>query len=138
MPNDRIGETLLRVGYKDTDRMGVVHHANFITYFEIARTEFMRGKYPYAQMERDGYFLPITEVGCSYHANVNYDDEVRMVTRVSRVTHVRIRFEYQAWRVRDNVLMVEGFTELACVNGMGRPTRLPKKLLDCVEITDSF
>jgi acyl-CoA thioester hydrolase len=111
--------------YRDTDKMGVVYYGNFFTFFEAGRTELMRslGK-PYSAMEKEGFLLVVSEAYAKYHANVTYDDEMVIRTRVADVTNARIRFEYEIHDA-DGALLVTGFTVHACMDGRGKVSRIP-------------
>jgi acyl-CoA thioester hydrolase len=118
--------TRTRVRYGETDQMGVVHHANYLHYFEIGRTEMIRDAgLVYAELEREGLRLPVVEVGARFLLPARYDDVLVVRTRVSEVTAVRIRFEYTVHREGDERLLAEGHTVLASVSPEGRPRRLP-------------
>ena len=71
-------ETLLRVRYSETDKMGIVHHANFLIWFEIGRTEFCRDRgFSYREMEEtDDAFLVVAESYCRYKAPAHFDDQL--------------------------------------------------------------
>lgn len=121
-------ETHIRVRYKDTDRMGVVYHGNYLTFFEAARAELMRDMgYTYYHLECSGYRLAVVEAGAKYHGNVGYDELLTVKTRISDLQRVRVRFAY---RVFDQAgrLLVSGFTVHACLNSDGKPARIPADL----------
>src|SRR5512136_397310 len=70
-------ETRFRVRYHETDAMGIVHHAAYITWFEEGRSAFTRGiGYPYSKMEAEGITLAVAEITARYHTPARYDDEV--------------------------------------------------------------
>ncbi len=119
--------TVTRVRYGETDKMGIVYHANYVVYFELGRTELMRARgLAYSALERLGCRLVVTEVQCRYRANAAYDEELTIRTRVSEVRHASIRFDYRVEGA--GRLLAEGYTELASVDAAGKPTRLPKEL----------
>src|SRR5919206_4677611 len=93
------GEIQIRVRYAETDRMGLLHHANYLVYFEQGRTELLRplGK-SYKEMEDDGYYLVLHKVEVRYRRPARYDDLLRLRTSVSRVTPVRIEHRYELYR----------------------------------------
>ncbi|MBI2899551.1 MAG: acyl-CoA thioesterase [Planctomycetes bacterium] len=116
----------IRPRYDEVDKMGVVHHRNYIAYFEVGRTEYMRAAgLPYTELERRGYRLVVTSLGARYRAGAGYDEELRVRTRVSGVGPASVRFEYVVERA-DGRVLVEGFTELACLGPNLRPARLPE------------
>jgi acyl-CoA thioester hydrolase len=120
-------ETTIRVRYAETDRMGLLHHANYIVYFEQARTELLRNRgWSYREIEDAGHFLVIVEVGCKFKRPAHYDDLLTIKTIVEKVTHVKIVHRYEVRR--DGLLLAEGHSTLACVDGEGRPQPLPAAL----------
>jgi acyl-CoA thioester hydrolase len=120
-------EILIRVRYAETDRMGLLHHANYIVYFEQGRTELLRKRgLSYKDVEDAGHFLVIVELSCKYKRPARYDDVLTLRTTVSKVTHVKIVHTYEL--LRDGLLLAEGQTTLACVDRDGRPQALPESL----------
>ena len=86
-------ETKIRVRYADTDKMGVVYHANYAVYYEVARTEMFREiGLPYAKMEESGVMLPLVDLHCNYRKSAQYDDLLTVVTTVEEMPNVKIRF----------------------------------------------
>jgi acyl-CoA thioester hydrolase len=121
--------TRVRVRYAETDRMGVVYYANYLVWFEVGRTEWLRDAgWSYREMETDGVALPVIEAHCAYRQPARYDDEIEIVTRATLVTPVRIRFDYEAMRRQDGVRVAEGYTVHAALDRAGRPCRLPERV----------
>jgi acyl-CoA thioester hydrolase len=117
----------VRVRYAETDRMGLLHHANYLVYFEMARTELLRQRgVSYRDVEDAGHYLVIVEAACKFKRPAYYDDLLTVRTVVERVTHVKIVHRYEVWR--DGLLLAEGHTTLACVDKDGRPQALPEML----------
>lgn len=117
----------IRVRYAETDRMGLLHHANYIVYFEQGRTELLRKRgFSYRDIEDAGHFLVIVDVGCKFKRPAYYDDLLTLHTIVERVTHVKIQHRYEVRR--DGALLAEGHSTLACVDRDGRPQPLPDTL----------
>src|SRR5262249_7317063 len=103
--------TRVRVRYPETDRMGVVHHSHYLTWFEVGRTEWMRDRgRSYAEMEKDGIFMPVVEARCRYLASARYDEEIEIETRLAEATRIRIEFRYAVSRAADGRLLAEGST----------------------------
>ncbi|HCP84065.1 MAG TPA: thioesterase [Planctomycetaceae bacterium] len=116
-----------RVRYQETDAQGHVHHANYFTYFEMGRTELMRANdFRYRDMELNGLNLVIAEAKCEYFSGAQYEDDLMLVTRVSRVKGAAIEHEYEVWR--DEELLVRGYTRLGCVDNAGKVRRIPSWL----------
>lgn len=122
-----MGEIQIRVRYAETDRMGLLHHANYLVYFEQARTELLRDQgATYRDMEDQGFLLVLTKVEVRYKRPARYDDVLTIRTHVERVTSVRIDHRYEVFR--DGELLAEGSSTLACVDRTGRPQGLPEFL----------
>lgn len=117
----------IRVRYQETDAMGVLHHANYFTYFEMGRTELLRanGK-SYRDLEVGGLLMVIVKIGCNYRRPARYDDVLRLHTVTTRVTAAKIEHEYQMYR--GDELLCEGHSTLACVDREGRVQRVPEWL----------
>lgn len=117
-----------RVRYQETDQMGVVYHANYLTWFEMARTEALRsfGK-TYRDLEESGCFLVVNKVECSYKRPAKYDDWITVRTIIEKVTHVKIEHRYEVRR--DEELLATGRTVLAAVDRNGRIIRIPDWLV---------
>ncbi len=123
------GEITIRVRYAETDRMGLLHHANYLVYFEQGRTELLRSKgLAYKDLEDQGYLLVLTHAEVRYRNPARYDDLLTLRTSVERVTAVRIDHRYEL--MRDGLLLAEGKTTLACVDREGRVQPLPDYLRD--------
>lgn len=118
------GVTEIRVRYAETDRMGLLHHANYLVYFEQARTELLRQQgLTYRDMEDQGFFLVIINVEVKYRSPARYDDVLSIKTTVSRTTPVRIEHTYEV--TCDGRAVADGKTTLACVDRGGKLQALP-------------
>ena len=127
MPENESDEITIRVRYAETDRMGLLHHANYFVYFEQGRTELLRKRgMTYRDMEDAGQLLVIVDLGCKFKRPAYYDDVLTLRTTVERVTHVKIVHKYEV--LRDGLLLAEGHSTLACVDREGRPQALPESL----------
>ena len=124
-----IRRTRVRVRYAETDRMGVVYYANYLVWFEVGRTEWLRTTgWSYREMEHDGISLPVIEVQCEYLQPARYDDEIEIRTRATILTAVRIRFDYEVVRAADDTVTAAGHTVHAALDPTGRPCRLPARV----------
>jgi acyl-CoA thioester hydrolase len=120
-------EIAIRVRYAETDRMGLLHHANYFVYFEMGRIELLRKRgMTYRDMEDAGHLLVIVDLGCKYKRPAYFDDLLTLRTTVERVTHVKIVHKYEL--LRDGVVLAEGHSTLACVDRDGRAQALPTSL----------
>ncbi len=113
-----------RVIYGDTDQMGVVYYANYLTLFERGRCEWMRDRaLDYAALEREGLFLPVADATVKYLRPARFDDLLTIETSLGEVGRSTVHFAYRIQR-GDEVLAT-GTTRHGCVNREGRPVRLP-------------
>ncbi|HEY6360150.1 MAG TPA: thioesterase family protein [Vicinamibacterales bacterium] len=120
----------VRVRYAETDRMGVVYYANYLVWFEVGRTEWLRETgWTYREMEQDGIALPVIEAHCEYRQPARYDDEIEIRTRAALLTSVRIRFDYEVLRA-DRTVVASGYTVHAALDATGRPSRLPARVTE--------
>lgn len=122
----------LRVRYAETDQMGVVYHANYLAWCEVGRTELMRvlGQ-PYAELERQGVVLAVSDAGLRYHAPARYDDLVRVETRLAEARSRSVTFRYTIFRCADDGSenrLVSAHTSLIALGPGGRPRGLPADL----------
>jgi acyl-CoA thioester hydrolase len=130
-PSTIVRRTPVRVRYAETDRMGVVYYANYLVWFEVGRTEWLRETgWSYREMERDGVSLPVIEAHCEYRQPAAYDDELEIRTRAALLSPVRVRFDYEVVRMGEEALVAAGHTVHAALDGQGRPCRLPLRVRD--------
>ncbi len=124
-------ETKIRVWYKHTDQMGVVHHSNYICYYEEARSAFMRhiGS-SYAEMEARGVVMPILHVESDYLRSAYYDDELTIRLTVSDVPKARFIVHYEVFNSKGELLN-RGMTTLGFLHKETmRPCRAPQWFVD--------
>lgn len=117
-------EIEIRVRYQETDGQRRVHHANFITYFEMGRTEMLRARgLTYREFEAAGLFLVVADISCRYLAPAEYDDLLRLRTRVEKIGAAHVRHAYDV--LRGATLIATGTSTVVCVDREGRVRRLP-------------
>ncbi len=122
----------LRVRYAESDQMGVVYYANFFIYFEAARSEFMRTHgFPYSEMEKNGFFVPVVEAYCKYLSPAHYDDELEIHLWVLELKNTSFKYGYKV--VREGKVLAEGFTRHVVVNKDMKPVRIPEKVKRMLE-----
>lgn len=117
------------VRYAETDQMGVVHHAVYPIWFELARTDFIKViGLTYSQMEQDGILLPVAELTARYRIPAKYEDELTVETHIEKITPARIVFGYRIYRDNDSekTVMVEGASTHAWVDRTMRPMNMKK------------
>lgn len=139
------GSVTLRVRYVECDPMNVVHHASYIPWMEMGRTELLReAGVSYAALEQAGVFLVVTKLDVKYRRPIIYDDVVEIRTRAHASGRIKIRHSYEIVlvermgatpdaasdpRVPHDGVCAVATTEIACVNGQGRPVPLPAWLV---------
>lgn len=117
----------VRISYRDTDKMGVVYHANYLVFFEMGRTELLRNLgYSYDKMEKEGMFFPVVNAQCNFHSPAKYDDVITVETRIIELKNVTITFGYQI--KLNGKLLVSGSTKHPMVNKNFKPARIPQNL----------
>lgn len=120
----------VRVRYAETDAMGVVYHANYLAWFEVGRTEWLRQQgVPYTEFEARGLFVPVVEVQARYLSPARYDDVLQIETTVSDLSPARVTFAYRI--SREGVLLCEGRSNHGFMSReSGRPVALARKAPD--------
>ncbi len=105
-------QTEIRVRYAETDRMGIVHHSNYLVWFELARSEFCRARgFSYLDMEeKDDALLVVAEAKCRYKSPSFYEDLLTVKIRVGEVRSRSIQFVYEIIRDSDGATIAEGET----------------------------
>jgi acyl-CoA thioester hydrolase len=114
------GEIQIRVRYAETDRMGLLHHANYLVYFEQARTELLRTMgQTYRDLEDQGFYLVVAKLEVKYKRPSHYDDVLTIRTTVTRTTAFRLEHRYEVLGP-DGKLNAEATSTLACVDAEGK------------------
>ena len=121
-------ESEIEVRYAETDQMGVVHHANYLVWFELARTRLCaQSGFHYAQIEESGYLLMVTGVEVRYRRGARYGDRIRIVCWLERLASRGLRFAYEVYR--HDELLATGTTEHVWVEAASqRLCRTPENL----------
>lgn len=124
----------LRVRYAETDQMGVVHHSNYFAWFEVGRTDLLRGLgRTYRDIEAQGIHLPVVDAEARYLKPAMYDDLVEIHTTLQELGRVRLRFAYEVRRAGDALVLATGRTGHAVIGENGRPARIPADLRQTLE-----
>ena len=122
-------ETRLSVRYAETDQMKFVHHSNYIIWFEMGRIGLMESAgISYADLERQGYLLPVLETGARYLKPARFGDELTMKTVIPEMPRAKIKFEYQIFNAREE-LLCSGFSLHSFMNRDDRAIKPPKTFL---------
>ncbi|MCA9242177.1 MAG: acyl-CoA thioesterase [Planctomycetales bacterium] len=117
----------IEVRYYETDAQGVVHHANYFKYFELARVEQLKASGgDYAELERTGLLLVVNKIACKFHRPARFGDTLHMWIRTQRARAARIDHVYRV--TRGHELLAEAESTLACIDREGRVQRIPEFL----------
>ncbi len=115
-----------RVRYAETDQMGVVYHANYLIWCEVGRTDFIRARgMSYADIERSGVGLAVSDLEARFHGAARYDDLIRVRTTLAEVRSRSITFDYVITNAETNERLVSASTTLVSIDKNGRPVAIP-------------
>lgn len=128
------------VRYAETDQMGVAHHASYPVWYEESRTEIIKKfGFTYSQMESQGVLCPLAKLECKYIKPARYEDKLCINVKVSKLTPVKIEFEYKVTRVSDGELLNEGMTvhpwtspDFKLINIKKSKPELYAKMAECI------
>lgn len=127
----------IRVRYVECDPMGYLHHSHYLPYLEMGRTELLRQNGgDYRTLEEEGFFFVVTKLSIQFKRPARYDDELEVVTRMVRRTHVRIDHEYEIFNVQTRLLLSTACTTIACVDRSGQLIAIPEKIAGTTEQTE--
>lgn len=129
-----VSETLVRVNYSETDQMGVVYHARYLVWLDVARTEHLRRSgMSYRELEGAGLRLAVSEVAVRYRQPARYDDPVRIRCWVRDVASRRVDFGYAIEHADDGRLLATASTSLLALDASMALTRLPDRVRQALE-----
>lgn len=125
--------TQFRVIYGDTDSMGVVYYANYLRWFEIGRTELFRSLgLLYTEIEKKGFFLPVSEAHCKFKIFARYDDVMTIETTYDETIKAGLKFNYLIFKDDEDQIYARGFTRHAFLDRAGKLVRTPKFIRDFI------
>lgn len=130
--------TEITVRYAETDCMGVVHHAVYPVWFEIARTDYIKAAgMSYAEMEKSGVMLPVTGISCRYRLPAKYDDTLSITASISRLTPARIEFSYTVTKKGGTEVIATGTSSHGFVDSENfRPLNFKKAMPEFYEVME--
>ena len=128
-----VAEATLRIRYVEVDAMQIVHHSNYVVFFEEGRSEYarQRGK-PYSDFEKEGYFLLVTEVGTRYLKPARYEDRITVRTWVKEMKSRGMTFNYEIVNADSGEILVTGFSKHICVTKEGKIAKIPEMWRDWI------
>ena len=129
-----ISESVVRVNYSETDQMGVVYHARYLVWLDIARTEHLRQSgMSYRQLEETGLRLAVSEVSIRYRQPARYDDRIRIRCWLRDVASRRVDFGYLVENADDGRLLATASTALLALDATMSLTRLPEHVRQALQ-----
>ena len=131
-------ETQIEVRYYETDLMGIVHHSNYIRYFECGRHQFLLDVgLPITELEKSGIMMPVVSVEAHYHTPARMGDILRVVSRVEKEPMARVEVRTDIYN-QNGDLVCDGTVVLGFIHSDTRrpPTRIPAALLEVFRKAD--
>ena len=126
-------ETKIRVQYYETDAMGIVHHSNYIRYFETARTEMLRSHgYSYDDMEKAGVWMPVLSVTAEYKHPAVYDEVISVFCCVEKLRGASVELAYEV-RGADGRLCATGRSSHGFTDSSLKPIKMKKRVPELYE-----
>ncbi|MHB1630246.1 MAG: acyl-CoA thioesterase [Bacilli bacterium] len=126
--NQSVTRSEIRVRYRETDQMAVAWHGNYIEWFEVARTDWLRNLgLSYRELEARGVLLPVLRVLCDYVRPARYDDILVIETKLQSYNGVRLAFSYIARTFQEESVVAGGQTEHTFADAGLRPIRVARR-----------
>lgn len=123
------------VNYYETDMMKIVHHSNYIRWFEEARTYLLDCLgYPYARIEEEGIMIPVLSVSCEYKMPCRFGEKVHIFTRLTEYNGIRMKLKYEIWDAAHTELRVTGTSSHCFVDSNFRPVSIKRRIPEMHEI----
>ena len=120
--------------YQETDRMGIVYHANYLSYFELGRVEWLRNKgLDYARLEDSGVLLPVVNVSISYKAPASYDQLLSVETVLVKIGGASLVFQNKIYDENKRLLVEGNVTLVATDSSSFKPIKIPASLLSLIQ-----
>jgi len=124
---DKGVETTFRVRYAETDQMGIVHHASYVVWLEEGRSHWMRAHgSSYAQFEKEGISLAVSELHVRYKQAARYDQWVTIRCWIENVRSREIQFSYEIVDPESGASFASGYTKHICLDRAGKVTKIPE------------
>lgn len=126
--------TEIKVRYAETDKMGIVYYANYLVWFEVARTEYFSARgYDYLEVEKQGLFMAVVESYCRYKAPARYGDTILVETWPEDVKNSSLKFQYNVYRKKDHLLLCDGYTTHVLIDENIKPKKIPEKIREILK-----
>ncbi len=116
MQNQNTHKLEIQLRYSDTDQMGVIYHANYFSYFEQARTKFLKDLgFDYYKVEEDGIIFPVRDVSCTYLKAIRFKEKIYITTKIHKLTKIKITYYHEIYNV-EGELKATGYTTVISVD----------------------
>jgi len=123
-----------RVYYNETDQMGRVYHSNYVIWMEKGRTEFIRTKnISYKSLEKEGVFLPISDINIKFFKAIEYDTELKIKTILVDIDRIKVKFKYEFYDKEMKILFGIANTTNIFTGRDGIPKRVSKELVEKIK-----
>ena len=114
--DNKIGKLEIQLRYSDTDQMGVIYHANYFSFFEQARTQFLRDiGFDYYKVEEDGIIFPVRDVSCTYLKAIRFGDNITVSTKLHKLSKIKITYYHEIYNI-EGELKATGYTTVISVD----------------------
>ena len=124
---------LIKVYYKDTDKMGIVYYSRYFEYFEESRTElFASIGLKITNIEQEGITLPVISCYCDFKKGAKFEDVLIIRSWLNEKPRSTLKISYLVNLKKTNELLASGYSVHAFVNSIGKPIKPPKSILDCI------
>ena len=125
----KVHSTEIKVRYVETDQMGIVYYANYLVWFEVARTEYLLSRgLDYVDVEKYGLFMAVVEAHCVYKAPARYGDTVVVETHPLDVKHSSLKFQYRVYRKKEHLFLAEGYSTHVLIDKDIKPRKIPERI----------
>lgn len=116
-----------KINYYETDRMGIVHHSNYIRYLEEARCEYLKQiGFPYGELEQKGVMIPVLGVNCTYKHAVTFEDTIKIEVFIKEFSGVKFTVGYNVTNSKDGQIVIQAETKHCFTNQELKPIQLKK------------
>ncbi|MFV0393685.1 MAG: acyl-CoA thioesterase [Coprobacillaceae bacterium] len=125
---NKIETYIHKVQYYETDQMKIVHHSNYIRWFEEARVDFLdQIGLSYFSLEEMGIASPVLGIECNYQSMVRFGDAVKIYCTIDTFTGVKFSVKYKIVDAKDETLRATGSSKHCFINSEGKPIHLKRE-----------
>ena len=126
-----ISEVRIRTRYAETDQMGYIYYGHYAQYFEVARVEALRNLgMSYKELELRGIMMPVISYNINFLKPALYDENLNIVTKISEMPGVRIKFDYETYNEKGELLNSASTTLVFVNKERNKPCQPPKELME--------